>query len=840
MPQLLSRLFILGDPHIAQPDMDLWQEAIEDINALSPPPSAVLVLGDLTGSDVTGTTGSPESNRQAVRVLNQMRYPWRSIIGNHDLEWKGHSSDEAAVGDFLEATGQETPWFRWDLPDFTILGLSNTWHHRSEINKNEIIIDDAQLDWFQSQLKALHQTPVVLAVHAPPLGSGVIALSESHLSGGNGITNQNHLPHQLLQIIKQHGNVLFCFSGHIHMGQHYRDALSLKLGVHFIHTGVVGRHTRDGRRHSRVLDLYDDHFEILTYDHSLRRFDPSLTYRSSHTLQDWFNYRVNHVGQNMIACDPQTMQHRPPAGPVMAGQVQFAIFSDMHVVDPVQPVQRRCLEWAAQQATDDGATAALFNGDVSHHDSAAEVMLGLNRMPVHHMVRHLIPGNNEGLPMPDGLRESHRLRLYSQDVARLEGFPGQAWALGTTSRDDIAPTVAKLASQLPDAGQVLIVTHFAPLAANDSSLQPLLDKPGLRVHWFSGHEHSVITRTHANISIHVVAGLDPMKVRDTLPEIVLGKWTGQSLTFERRTVPLHVLRPSRSQQHQVGIAYLGSPAHHLDDALAHDIQAIQFRDVHKFDEPVHDRIDAWRKKFPQGRLSIHLPVPGKDENGPDMTRLAPHIQWAIEHGIDDWTLHMPSVDAPLLYSSDRQFQSTPWAMNCLERYKALARQAIEAHAQLSIENVNNNEKVPSEKELLSCRPWHVTKFIEKLRELLLADGLSQDQVQKVGMIFDAGHAFTDPVVSKEHGLSDWVEQTAAYIQMAHIHQAIRPDGEGSAYKRHREITTPAGRMINHLGLMALLMEKLPRPIVLLAEVRDRKEALTSVRTLQAIIEGFRS
>jgi|GEM_PF-3289528 len=837
MSQHLSRLLVLGDPHIRQMDMDIWEETLADFNQLAPAPEAILILGDLTGSDSDGPTGSPQANLKAVSVLKRFDRPWRSIIGNHDLEWKGHASDELAVANFLEVNRRDTPWFRWDLEHYTILGLSNTMHHGNPDCVHEIVLHDEQLSWLRDQLESLDDTPVVLAVHAPPVGSGLLTLAELHAQVGNAFANQNHSSGKLTKLLWQYPNVLFSFSGHNHLGQHYRDALSVRLGIHFVHTGVAGRHTRDGRRHSRVLDIYDDHFELLTWDHCLRQFDHSLTYRSTHSLQDWFNYRFNHIEKRFIAADPATMVQGPPPGPVKKGQARFVVFSDAHVVEPIQPVQRRCIEWACQQATAYGINHQILNGDLSHHQSAGQIKLFIHNTTTHHAFRHLIPGNNEGSPLPQGLKPHASFQLCDQLIQPLADFPGQTWALSATSYQDLQPAIEALLPHLPESGDVLIFAHFAPLNVESQAIAPLLARGDLRIHWIAGHEHASITRTLGNITVHICAGLDPMKVRDTLPEIILGQWDGQSLQLERRTVPLHMLRPPRTQVHQAGIAYLGSPVDHLDDALAHDISAIQFRDVHKHTEPVHDRIKAFREKFPQGRLSIHLPTPGQSEDGPDMAKLTPHIVWALEHGIEDWTIHLPSVDAPLLYTPDRQFQTTPWAVNCLERYKALAKQAIAANAQLSLENVNNNEKVPPEKELLSCRPWHVTMFIEKLRQMLRADGLSEEQVRRVGMIFDAGHAFTDPVVSKEHGLSDWVERTAPFIQMAHIHQAIRPGGEGSTYKRHREITTPAGRMINHLGLIALLMEKLPRPIVLLAEVRDRKEALTSVRTLQSILDG---
>lgn len=821
----LFRLFVAGDPHICDRDSDLWNQALVDINAMEP--QATLVLGDLTGgSDM----GSSASLAKAVTCLNQLQSPWRSIIGNHDLQWQGHATDTEAVADFLRLNQRQTPWFRWDFPHLSILGLSNT-VHRDGVVAQEIVLVDQQLAWLDEQLATMEDRPVILAIHAPPVGSGVVQLAELHAHTGNALVNQNHRPSSVMKRIWQSPNVLMCFSGHNHLGQHYRDALSVRIGVHFIHTGVIGRHTRDGFRHSRILDIFSDHFELLTFDHSLGRIDHALTYRSQHPLNDWLTYRRNYHLSRTVPANPATMRQGPEDGPVSLGAIRFAVLSDSHWSEPVQPIQRRIVEWANTQCLAHGAKHLLLNGDLTHHACASEVNAFVNHLSCE-SVKHLIPGNYEGLPLPAGLEQTTHMKLYAQRVQRLENWPGHAWAMAITDYKHLPEAIEELAAQLPHQGHVLVVAHMAPRNV-DVAMLDALHRPGLHVHWISGHEHISVTRQIRNVTIHIVPGMDPIKVGDTLPELLLGVWDGRSLQFQRRAVPQKVLAPARPTPHLVGIAYSGPPAELLADAIEHGIPAVQFRNL-KIDDAVlfEQLLTAFRQRFPQGRLSIHLPTPSAGEDGPGMEKIEPSLQWAIRYGMDDWTIHMPDVCMSMLYTDSGSFQQTTWARACVTRYVELARRAASAGAQLSLENVNNNSLVKPDLALLSSWPWHVTKLIGHIRQALLDSGSSPEQADHVGMIFDSGHAFTDPLVSKTHGLCDWIQLTAEYIQMAHIHQAIRVDGK---YKRHLRISTDNGGRINHVGLLSLLQENISRPIVLLAEVRGRQDAILSAKTMQAVL-----
>ncbi len=817
-----QRIVILGDPHITPQEEALWrEEIIPDLNALKP--DRVLVLGDLSGGPGCGTQ---KGTLAAVAVLSEFSAPWASIIGNHDLQAEEFETDEAAVAMMLSALGRDRPGWVIEDEGLAFVGLENTFWRRNTINKNEIVFDEAQQAWLSAELTRLGDKPVVILGHTPPIGSGVMVMSELHARVGNAYANQNRNAGGIQQIIWNHPNILFWFSGHNHLGQHYRDALARRLGVLYAHTGTASRvSSRDGYRHSRVLEI-DAHggVRVRTFDHTLRTIDPALDFADPRPLSAWVGERHRLLGKRFVPCDPRTMEQPAPA--TRRTGARFLFLSDAHSTAPLVPIQKRVAGWCARRVRELMPDAVLLGGDITHRARPEQAQAFMEAYQVRELPHYYLPGNNEGphFCYPEGVQPV----AFCQKAEEAEGV----YLLATSTGEQAAAAVEALLSELPQEGSVLVFAHFPPFLAGEENLHKLQNAPAT-IHWVCGHRHQARHESVGSLHVTICAGLDPVKVRCSRPEILAIDWDGSAPRFERHAVPKKVLNPpGRKPLNWAGLAFRGTAETLLGLALEREVPAIQFHYFHSSGAPTAAELGLarqYRERIPGGFLSLHLPNFPHPAEGVDLGDMEEHLRFAEGIGVDDLTAHLPNVTAGLLYDEERRFRDTEWAHGCLGTYEALSARALKMGAQISFENVYNKRISPPGEERLSTQPWQLLLFVEEMRRRLRAAGFSEAEVERVGIIFDAGHAFADAQFTKHYGLADWLTQVSPYLQLSHIHQ-VKQTPEGPT-RNHQTISDLEGPLINFRGLLCAYRDASTRPFPLLVEVREQEAALESYATL---------
>jgi sugar phosphate isomerase/epimerase len=819
------RLFILGDPHIAPGELELWQEAVRQINGIAP--DAVLVLGDLTGGKWTGTR---EGMTQAVGVLAQLKAPWFTIIGNHDLQAKEYATDAEAVSGFLSFTNRESPWFSEDLGPLTVIGLSTTKFRDNPVTPHEIVLSDEQLFWFSEELKRKADRPVLVLCHAPPIGSGLLTLSELHCASGNAYVNQNHVPGKVQRMILDHPNILFWFSGHNHMGQHYREAITCRTGVHFVHTGVVSkRKSRDGYRHSRVLDISPGQWRISTYDHALGGIDPTLDCVVPGGAETWLAYRRIMTGRRRVALDPVTMQQGPGPTTKPAGAVRFAFLSDFHGTRNLTTLQKRIIEWCVRQIRAYQVDRVVLGGDLTHHPCWAEARTFVEELGLEDLPLDYLPGNNEADCLTGEIAPFENVHLLTGPRAQ-QGWAENVFLLATTSGSSVQSVTQDLTALAPKDGNLLVLTHYPP---DPAALAPLQN--GRKVFWICGHRHRHEIREEGDLTLHVSAGLDAIKVKNQRPELLIVDWNGETITTQRLEIPEKDLCGTASFPHVFGLACRGSAEDLVTTAIAQDIRAVQFHYRHSQGEPTETEVAAlrsFRSHFPDGFLSLHLPNLPLHPEGPRLEEVGAWLTWARGAGVDDLTIHLPKAEVGRLFDQEKNLRNTPWAQQCLTTYRELAKFCLSNGCGLSLENVYHKKPVRPEEEKLGTRPWHLITLVERLRKELLHAGYSEAQTKQIGIIFDAGHAFSDVTVAKEMGLAEWLQSLSPYLRLMHIHQVRISDGGQKT--NHHPITALTEPAINYRGFLATVGSLKKSRIPLLIEVRDRDAALESWRVLRVL------
>src|SRR4051794_9050743 len=167
MPFLIVQL---SDPHIgaAWADSDPvagLAAAVAAVRALNPQPDAVLVTGDLADA---GADGEYERVRELLAPLNAPTYV---LPGNHD--------DRATLRRrfALPGSGAEPVCYAVDLGPVRLVVLDSTIP-----GEDPGALDDARLAWLESTLAAAPEQPALIAMHHPPLLTGVPAGGEIGLA----------------------------------------------------------------------------------------------------------------------------------------------------------------------------------------------------------------------------------------------------------------------------------------------------------------------------------------------------------------------------------------------------------------------------------------------------------------------------------------------------------------------------------------------------------------------------------------------------------------------------------------------------------------------------------
>jgi len=274
-PGEIAKVAVLGDLHLDPNDvaqMNVFAKAREQLSAQQL--SHVVSLGDLGG--YACRPGSLESFHVAKAFLDSFGVERKVVLGNHDLEGEEFGTDaenlEAWIDTFeqqhywcmpLEKKGAKNPTKNAPV----LIGLSTTRFRSNRYSCHEVHIDNTQFSWFLTRLREYQDRPVFVFTHAPFLGCGLRVLQTVHLKNRCAWLNQTDDPEQFIEVVRRSPQIKAWFSGHFHLSHNYQDSVALAGSCACVQVGVIGDCNRDGHRHSRLLRLLEDRFEVYTVDH---------------------------------------------------------------------------------------------------------------------------------------------------------------------------------------------------------------------------------------------------------------------------------------------------------------------------------------------------------------------------------------------------------------------------------------------------------------------------------------------------------------------------------------------------------------------------------------------
>lgn len=322
MSTRLRTLAVLGDLHYETENHAEYVAAREQVVAQRP--DVVFQLGDQGGYSHCGTW---LSFMEGLDFLTGFERPFHSLIGNHDLESPEYRTDDDAVAAWCRAFSRPRPYYEVDLGDYLAICLSTT-RFRSNIGSHqEVYLGDEQIAWFEATLAANRGRPTFVFSHVPIVGSGLRVLQNVHLMCPNAWLNHTDRPERFIEILRRNPQIKLWFSAHNHLGQSYADSVTQVGNCLFVHTGVIGPVTRDGCRHSRLVQFDASGLRLATIDHQTNTALDDLTY----------DYATSRAARAALRAQPAPTEHfSPPRFPtgenaLVSGGSVFVRHHDMLV-----------------------------------------------------------------------------------------------------------------------------------------------------------------------------------------------------------------------------------------------------------------------------------------------------------------------------------------------------------------------------------------------------------------------------------------------------------------------------------------------------------------------------
>jgi 3',5'-cyclic-AMP phosphodiesterase len=195
----MSRPFLLAqlsDPHIGAEwgggdPVAGFAAAVESVRALQLQPDAVLVSGDLADN------ATDAEYEQVLELLAPLQAPLYVLAGNHD--------DRRALHRHFGVPGAagEPVQYSVDLGPLRLVVLDTT-----RPGEDPGALDAGRLDWLDAELAAAPKLPTLVAMHHPPVVTGVPAWDALGLPVGD--------RRALGEVIERHRQVRRLVAGHVH------------------------------------------------------------------------------------------------------------------------------------------------------------------------------------------------------------------------------------------------------------------------------------------------------------------------------------------------------------------------------------------------------------------------------------------------------------------------------------------------------------------------------------------------------------------------------------------------------------------------------------------------
>lgn len=447
-------------------------------------------------------------------------------------------------------------------------------------------------------------------------------------------------------------------------------------------------------------------------------------------------------------------------------KITFAVVADLHLTKKKNTAQYAAFHWAIQDINARCPDFAVIAGDITAYGDAEAIAFFKEKVKSIEVSYRVVTGNADVRT-----KETIPAALEMCDKASLE-YKGRNIVCVNTADAHIYEDDRSKIRKCGD-GDILIMHHN--MDALDEESKAFLgtwaeQHKGLIIH---GHNHRDRDYMVGQTRCIGIRCLDPDKSIGKGPCFVYFTLDGEEVQMEER-----LFRFSHSNvkdfRDKLGISCFDI-YQDIDFAMEHNLKNIEIRKFDGSDEELaylQDKVDQWRKAGGD-IVSVHMPNlywNGEGVDGLDKWYDALRIVKAV--GAETVTIHPPRY----VYIKDMMPGSCTW--NRLVEIFAERIGELPLTTKAGIENIHFLSKDISEEErYFGYLPEEILNFVDALN--------SSYGYERVGMVFDIGHARNNGPLFKRNVLSDWFGAVGKKTTAYHIHQSVPVPGR---LQNHTAIT----------------------------------------------------
>jgi hypothetical protein len=276
------------------------EESIEVANELSPSSLFTLVLGDFTDSK-----GQESNFKRMIDYYQKLKQPLLLEIGNHETRYGATFSPGYNMSEFNNyfASQKQINGLEKLLYSFNI----GKWHFiiwPDPLRRNFWETHPHYFDWLERDLKKNREKPTFFFQHVPIHPIGINPLVS--------YVNPIHINRLLFDILSEHGNVRYVFSGHVHIPIKASNKTSVSYkGIRMINLPPAGYRPRAFGEEDYyggpsqgicIVDVDEEKVDINFQTVTRERFHYPRSFRNYTVDQDplWFKYKWELEGNREI------------------------------------------------------------------------------------------------------------------------------------------------------------------------------------------------------------------------------------------------------------------------------------------------------------------------------------------------------------------------------------------------------------------------------------------------------------------------------------------------------------------------------------------------------------